>query len=62
MSSVIYSEYTPQPDGSGIVTETFDDGSQRVVRLPPPFVVDRGPLWNTTEDEDAIRLLDRKGR
>jgi hypothetical protein len=69
MSSVIYSEYTPQADGSGIITETFEDGSHRIVRLPPPFVVDGGPRWNTDEDEAAIRAaedritrLDREGR
>lgn len=55
MSEVIHSEYVPQADGSGIITETFADGSQRVVRLPSPWVVDRGPYRNTAEDEAAIR-------
>lgn len=67
--NAVRSEYVPQADGSGIITETFADGSQRIVRLPSPFVVDRGPRWNSAEDEAAIReaedritRLDREGR
>lgn len=47
--------YRSLPDGSGIITETLDDGTVREIRLPPPFVVDRGPGRNSREDEAAIR-------
>jgi hypothetical protein len=63
------STYLQLPDGSAILTEVLPDGSLRKIRLPSPFVVDRGPGRNTAEDEAAIRAaedriteLDRRER
>lgn len=54
----IKSEYVAQPDGSGVITETYEDGSQRIVVLPR--------LWATDDDrrrhEDRITKADRAER
>lgn len=55
MKKFIRSVYVPADDGSGTITEYFDDGTERSVRLPPPFVFDLGPCRNTAEDEAAIQ-------
>lgn len=49
------STYRELPDGSGVITETLPDGSTREIRLPPPFLVDCGPRWNSPADEEEIR-------
>ena len=51
-------EYQSQADGSGIVTRTFMDGSVKVFRLPPPFVVEAGTLRTTAEDWAAAAAME----
>jgi hypothetical protein len=65
----VSTQYERQEDGSGIVTETFEDGTTNVVRLPPPLLFDCGPvsMKQVHRDllqrrEDRITKLDREGR
>jgi len=64
---LLSTEYAPQDDGSGIITETFTDGTQRVVHLPPPMLFDSGPASMKRihrellqRQEDRITALDRR--
>jgi hypothetical protein len=66
---VIATEYMRQEDGSGVITETFEDGSQNVVVLPPALIFDAGPSSMSRahrellqRGEDRITRLDREGR
>jgi len=64
---LLSTDYARQDDGSGIITETYDDGTQRIMHLAPPMFFDSGPtsmkrihreLLQRREDE--ITRLDRR--
>ena len=66
---VIATEYVRQEDGSGVITESFEDGSQNVVVLPPALICDAGPTSMRMvhremlhRSEDRITRLEREGR